>query len=148
VDAGRIVSLRGREREPDVARLLGLAQVHRAPEDAAERGPAIAAEYAASANLHLSGYEVADKVVGLAGIEIIDTTRAVIRDLAVLPEARRGGVGRALIDDLRHKFDALEGDTLEPALAFYRACGFSLRADGFMPNGATRYRFEWRRSPA
>lgn len=145
-----IVSLRGREHDPAVAELLALAQIHRAAADAATRGPRIAAEYASPDALHLYGYELDGKIVGLIGIQQADNNSAIVRDLAVAPDVRRRGIGRALIDHLRDdlRLDVLEGDTLQLAVAFSQRCGFTVSANGSMPNGATRYRFTWRRGAA
>jgi GNAT superfamily N-acetyltransferase len=141
----RILSLRDCEHDPAVAELLALAQIHRAAADAATRGPHIAAEYADAADLHLYGYELNDRIIGVIGIQPQDGNSAIIRDLAVAPNARRLGIGRALIDHLRNELalDALEGDTLQPAVDFYRRCGFAVSANGTMSTGATRYRFVW-----
>jgi ribosomal protein S18 acetylase RimI-like enzyme len=140
-----VVQLRGREDQPAVAELFALAQIHRDPVDADERGPLIAREYAASKELRLYGYDVDGSVMGLIGIERTGEQRATIRDLAVAPDGRLRGIGRALIDHLRHRlgFTELDGETLEPAIAFYERCGFSVGEDGSMPDGRTRYRFSW-----
>jgi ribosomal protein S18 acetylase RimI-like enzyme len=146
-----VLPLRGRETEPAITELLALAQIHRDPLEAASRAPRIAAEYARSPTLKLYGCEDDGRiVVGLIGIEPIDASRAVIRDLAVAPDRRRRGVGRALIDHLRIQllYTAVEGDTLEPAVEFYRRCDFGVRPDGTMPDGRSRHRFIWRRSAA
>jgi len=142
-----IGALRGRETDPAVAELLALAQIHRDAAEAAVRGPHIAAEYASASDLVLYGYELDDRIVGVVGIERHDGNAAIIRDLAVAPDVRLGGIGRALIDHLRNelRFDALEGDTLQPAVDFYRRCDFDVAESGAMPDGRTRYRFAWRR---
>jgi ribosomal protein S18 acetylase RimI-like enzyme len=140
-----IISLRGREGEPAVAELLALAQIHREAGDAVVRGPTIAREYAALEELRLYGCAEQERIAGLIGIEPTSQQGAIIRDLAVLPETRRRGVGSSLIDHLRNDlgFASLEGDTLESAIAFYKRSGFVVREDGAMPDGQTRYRFRW-----
>jgi GNAT superfamily N-acetyltransferase len=121
-----------------------LAQIHRESEDAAARGPLIAREYAGFDQLRLYGYQEDGRVVGLIGIEPSSEGQAIIRDLAVTPGARMRGIGRALIDHVRDLgFASLEGDTLAPAVLFYGRCGFTVRKDGKMPDGRTRYRFSW-----
>lgn len=143
---GGVVPLHGREREAVVAKLLGIAQIHREPADAVLRAPHIAAEYAESASLRLYGFDLDHRIVGIVGVEP-HGDGAIIRDLAVAPDIRRGGIGRALIDYLRgdQRFVSLEGETLAAAIDFYRACGFGVSVDGAMPDGQTRYRFTWRR---
>ena len=142
-----IVDLDGREHEAAVIWLLAAAQIHRQREDALTRAPSIADEYANSHSLRLWGCQFNDAVVGVVGVETVGADIAVVRDLAVTPEERRRGVGRALIDFLRSEggMAALEGDTLAAALPFYESCGFRVSEDGQMPDGATRYRFVWRR---
>ena len=70
---------------------------------------------------------------------------AIIRDLAVAPERRRNGIGRALLDFLRSEggLVALEGDTLAAAAPFYERCGFRVSDEGKMADGATCLRFVW-----
>ncbi len=148
--SGRVLPLRGRERDPAIAELLALAQIHRDANDAVMRGPHIAAEYASANDLQLYGYEVSGRTVGVIGIQPQDDNSAIIRDLAVARDVRRCGSGRALIDHLRNELalDALEGDTLQPAVDFYQRCAFAVSADDAMPSGATRYQFAWQRPPA
>jgi GNAT superfamily N-acetyltransferase len=148
--ATHIVDLGARAHEPAVVALLAEAQIHRAPAEAAERAPAIAGEYASGGALRLWGYERAGEVVGVAGVEGTGGKLGIVRDLAVAPDARREGVGRALLEFLRTdaRFRELAGDTLESAAGFYRRCGFDVCPNGTMPDGATRYRFEWRAGPA
>ncbi len=93
------------------------------------------------------GYELDNRIVGVIGIQPQASNSAIIRDLAVAPDVRRRGIGRALIDHLCKglAFDALEGDTLQPAIGFYERCGFTVSENGTMPDGATRFRFAWQR---
>ena len=144
----RIMALTGREHEASVIELLGAAQVHRSPLDARARAPSIADEYANSGRLRLWGYLIRNDVVGIVGVEPRSSEATVIRDLSVASAQRGRGVGRALIEFLRNEggFDALEGDTLVAARPFYERCGFNVTEDGTMPDGATRYRFVWRRA--
>ena len=83
----------------------------------------------------------------MVGVERVGPDAAVIRDLAVAPENRRHGIGRALLDFLRSEegLVALEGDALAATVPFYERCGFHVSKDGKMPDGATRFRFVWPR---
>lgn len=141
-----IVDLVGREREDAVVMLLAMAQIHRQAEDALLRAPSIADEYAGSENFKLWAYQRQGTVVGLIGIEQAGPGAAIIRDLAVAPEARRRGVGRMLVDYLRSTagFTSLRGDTLASAVVFYERCGFVAVDHGTMSDGVMRYRFSWR----
>lgn len=144
-----IADLAGRERENAVVRLLALAQIHRAFDEALHRAPSIADDYARSNDSRLFGYEKRCSIVGVIGIQVVRVSSARVRDLAVDPATRRCGIGRKLVDFVRYDsgFAELEGDTLEPAVPFYRRCGFSVSVDGHMLGGAARYRFAWRASP-
>ena len=84
------------------------------------------------------------------GVDESDAQCLGILDLAVRPDARRRGIGRALLEHLHQHFKpvAMTGHTLALAVVFYEACGFTVVADGEMPNGETRYRFDWSRTSA
>jgi ribosomal protein S18 acetylase RimI-like enzyme len=140
-----IVDLRGRAHEAAVVELLAMAQIHRQPKDALALAPSIASEYAASLTLRQWGYELDGAIAGIVGAEPVPPSSAFIRDLAVAPQARRRGIGRALIEFLRSEqgYTSLEGDTLEAVLPFYEACGFRVVADGLMADGVMRYHFVW-----
>ncbi len=142
-----VVDLAGREHEAAVINLLAAAQTHRSSEDALTRAPSIGDAYARSETLRLWGDEFQGDVVGVVGVERVGPDAAVIRDLAVAPEKRRHGIGRALLDFLRSEggLVALEGDTVAAAAPFYERCGFRVSEEGRMPDGATRYRFVWPR---
>ena len=137
-----VVPLRGREKEPQVVALLALSQGHLTPDEAEARAPFIAEEYAAEPSLRLWGYEDAGVVLGLIGVQAyLQSLR--IRDLAVLPQLRRRGIGRALVQHVcrEHAFGPIWGETLAAAVDFYRSCGFQVYEDGTMPHGRPRYRF-------
>lgn len=143
----KVVELHGRGDDRDVASLLAVAQIHHGAEEARQRGPAIAREYATSDHLRLWGCESRGVVVAVIGVEPTGADTAIIRDLAVAEADRRKGIGRMLLDFLRRDagFASLEGDTLVGSAPFYERCGFAIAEDGAMPNGETRFRFSWRR---
>jgi N-acetylglutamate synthase-like GNAT family acetyltransferase len=138
----RIVSLRGREHEPRVAKLLAMAQVHRPLEERAARGLLIAAAYASSKVAELWGYQRDGALVGLAGVEVRGAVLW-LSDLAVTPEARSTGVGRRLVAFLREEYPGLpiEGDTVAESAGFYLACGFEVREAGLLSSGERVLRF-------
>ena len=142
----RLVDLRGREHEPSVAALLGAAQIHRTLEEAIERGPRIATEYAESPNLDLWGVEHTGKLIAVAGVEHRGGESVLqLNDLAVDAVWRGGGVGRRIVMSLRDRSPGavITGVTLEPAAWFYAALGFEVTPDGAMPSGQPRLRFTW-----
>jgi len=143
---GRIVSLLDREYEPAVIDLLAESQVQRGVDAGGERASATAREYATNELYALWGYEEDGAVVGLAGIEWSEEGRMRLMDLAVAPEQRRRGVGRALTDHLCHTLQplAIAGVTAAAAVPFFEAAGFTVGAFGAMPDGLPRYRFLWR----
>ncbi len=77
----------------------------------------------AQAGRHLSGY--------IAGL--MDGYQGYIASIAVAPESRRQGIGRALLDAVQHKFIARGANAMAlhvragnaPAIALYRQFGFA-----------------------
>jgi GNAT superfamily N-acetyltransferase len=138
-----VVSLRGREHEARVIELLAAAQIHRDPVDAAARAPDIAEEYARSRHLDLWAWERGGEVLAVAGVESAHADGICLRDLAVEASRRGTGIGRTLIDWLSARYPGgdLFGDTLEPSVGFYRACGFEVSPAGALPSGEVVYRF-------
>lgn len=66
-----------------------------------------------------------------------------LHDLTVDALRRGTGIGRTLVEWLSALYPggALFGDTVEPAVGFYRACGFDVHAVGALPSGEAVYRF-------
>jgi GNAT superfamily N-acetyltransferase len=144
---GEVISLRGREHEPQVADLIAMAQIQHPLYERAERAPRIAEQYAATLAWELWGYEHAGELLGLAGIDPGDETVVRLQEIAVLPEARRAGVGRTLLEFLRARYPTamIEGDTLEEAAGFYAACGYAVVPNGeVLASGEAVYRFSQR----
>lgn len=144
-EAGRIVSLLGREDEPEVLDLLAESQIHLAGDEARRFAPAVAQEYATRETFGLWGYEDAGRLVGVAGIEWSLEGRMRLADLAVAPLSRRRGVGRALADHLRYVLQprSVAGLTLAGAVAFFEACGFKVEPVGYTASGEQRFGFTW-----
>lgn len=136
-----IESLSGREHETQVHRLLGYAQIHRAPSDAAARGPAISEEYVEKAGFTLWGWSSDEKILGLIGIQDAGEGIGIVRDLAVEPIFRGEGIGHVLIAHAHTMFEHLAGDTLASAAGFYRSCGFDVTVSGALPDGRELLRF-------
>ncbi len=89
----------------------------------------------AQAGRHLSGY--------IAGL--MDGDGGYIASIAVAPESRRQGIGRALLDGVKQKFIARGATSMalhvragnEPAIALYRQFGFVTAAQvpGYYADG-------------
>jgi GNAT superfamily N-acetyltransferase len=142
---GQIVSLLDREQEPAVVALLAASQIHRGADDARERAPAVALEYATNETYALWGFEDEGGVIGVAGLEWSNEGWVRLMDFAVTEERRREGAGRALIDHVRFVLQPLSvgGVTLAAAVPFFEALGLNVEEFGLMPSGETRYRFRW-----
>lgn len=138
-----IVTLRGRASEPRLADLLSAAQIHRPPEQRAERGPSLAEDYRVRTDLELWGYEDAGALLGVAGIEPAHREGVMLRDLAVGEEVQGRGIGRALVHFVRERDPGrpLLGDTTAAAVGFYRRIGCEVTEEGLLPDGQRVYRF-------
>lgn len=141
------VNLRGRETDSKVYPLLAAAQIHRTPEEAAARGPAIAAEYANTPTHDLWALEQDGHILAIAGVEhhpergLLD-----LNDLAVDESKRRTGLGRQILEELRRQYPdaAIEGNTIPRAAPFYEAIGFEVTTTGeSMPSGDPLLRLTW-----
>jgi putative acetyltransferase len=76
--------------------------------------------------------DINGKVVASGALRPLDERTAELRRMYVVPSARRGGVARAMLERLEKEARALGYESVrletgykqEPAMAFYRACGF------------------------
>ena len=146
-----LINLSGRELEPAVHALLAAAQIHRTPEEAASRGPAIAAEYAATPAHDLWALEDDGHIVAVAGVEFdAGKSQLELNDLAVDERFRRTGLGRAVIEALRSEYPGavIEGNTIPQAAPFYESVDFEVTDTGaVMPSGDPLLRFTRRPDP-
>ena len=62
-----------------------------------------------------------------------DDGAVVIVAIAVAPDKRGQGIGRAIVDALRVGHERLVAETAEDAVGFFRACGFAVRSEGGTP---------------
>lgn len=88
-----LVDLRGQENDPDVRALISLA--HTSPESLEQ-----AVTRYRDGDWVLMGWEVEGEVVACAGVERLSSSEVGLLSVAVSPEHRGQGVGRALIDTL------------------------------------------------
>jgi len=141
-----LADLKDRTDEEQVARLIATGIDAEHPERGLESARRAVREYQKLDHFALWGVEADGKIVGVIGIERLNAEQLVLRDLAVSAEARLRGLGRAMIDFVRRELEPwlIRGYTRSDAVEFYRRCGFSVREDGSLPSGETRYLFEWR----
>ena len=87
----------------------------------------------------LYGWVENNEILGVCGVEI-HTDWVEIYNIAVEPNARKCGIGKAMIAAVQQKYKvAVKAETDDDAVAFYRKCGFE--TEGFMktyPNGEIR----------
>lgn len=142
-----LADLKDRTEEEQVARLIATGIDAEHPERGLESARRAVLEYQKLDHFALWGVEADGKIVGVIGIERLNAEQLILRDLAVAPDIRRQGIGRRLIDFVRRELapQTIRGRTRSDAVEFYRRCGFSVREDGSLPSGETRYLFEWRR---
>ncbi|MBA3330846.1 MAG: GNAT family N-acetyltransferase [Actinobacteria bacterium] len=116
-----LVDLRGREDEPAVRALLACAHGSAPSVDRA------AARYR-TGEWVLIGWEEGGALVACAGVERGASGDIAMRSVAVVPERRGQGSGRALVDAVAGAATArrLVAETDEDAVGFYRNCGFSV----------------------
>ncbi len=116
-----LVDLRGRESDDAVRPLLSFA--HGSPE-AVDRAVARYREH----EWVLVGWEDDGEIVGCAGVQRISSSEIRIRSVAVVPERRGRGIGRALLAALVDVSSAcrLVAETNEDAAGFHSRCGFSV----------------------
>ena len=92
----------------------------------------------------LFGGFVAGALVAVYALRNLPMARE-IAHLAVAPESRHRGHGRACLDDARRRAGnrPLVVETDQDALDFYRAAGFKLVGKRRHPSGTVRYRLGW-----
>ena len=89
-----------------------------------------AAEFISREDLHLYGWLENDKYLGVCGVEV-HSDCVVIRNIAVEPNARKHGIGKAMITAVQQKYKTdVKAETDDGAVDFYRKCGFG--TEGFM----------------
>lgn len=132
-----LVSLAERVEEAGVQELLAAAVGYPSPERLAR----VSARYR-EAGWRLLGLERGGRLVGLIGLEVQPPDRAVVQHIAVVPQERGRGIGRALLSQaaaalaVRH----LTAETDADAVGFYRRCGFAVASLGEVYPGVERFR--------
>lgn len=88
---------------------------------------------------------LAGETLGLAGYRVIGDTTVVLLHVATAPHARRMGVGRRLLAEVRRAAPPelpVIAETDRDAVGFYRATGFTVASLGEKYPGVERYRVE------
>jgi GNAT superfamily N-acetyltransferase len=101
----------------------------------------IHARYRAEPAWRLMGCRSGATIVGCIGLELGADDAATIRHIAVVPEHRGEGIGRALIQQALRTFalTQISAETHYDAVEFYRACGFAVQNLGEKYPGTTRF---------
>lgn len=123
-----VVDLVPRRAEPEVRDLFSLSVGYPTP----EKLDRVLARYADDPQRRLIGFVRAGALDGSVGFEIHGATSATIWNIAVQPEARGQGLGRAIIRWLTDEIGLtrLAAETDRRAVGFYRRLGFSITSLG------------------
>ncbi|MCL1830667.1 MAG: GNAT family N-acetyltransferase [Oscillospiraceae bacterium] len=81
-------------------------------------------------DFNLYGWIENDKILGVCGIEVFPDW-VEIYNIAVVPEIRKRGIGKAMITAVQQKYQTnVKAETDDGAVEFYRKCGFKI--EGFI----------------
>jgi ribosomal protein S18 acetylase RimI-like enzyme len=134
-----LIDLRPRVDEPDLRQVLAHSVGFPTP----EKMERVCAEYRTSIDRVLLGVEdEGGRLVGCIGLILGPEAAAVVKNIAVRPDRRGQGVGRALLSEVIARFGltALVAETDANAVDFYRRCGFSVESLGQLYPGTERFR--------
>ena len=89
-----------------------------------------AAEYRRREDWHLYGWIENNEILGTCGVEA-HSDCVVIRNVAVDPNVRKRGIGKAMITAVQQKYrTTIKCETDDDAIKFYQKCGFE--TEGFI----------------
>ena len=97
--------------------------------------------YRSSSSLHVLGFESHSVPIAMSAIEIEGHGSGILRQIAVRPEWRRQGVGRALLHEaqLHLGLSSISAETDRSAVGFYERCGFCTSTLGEKYPGVERF---------
>ncbi|RUT28139.1 N-acetyltransferase [Paenibacillus zeisoli] len=98
--------------------------------------------YQTEKEIELYALEHEGELVGLIGYVLDDQNALNITHLAIVPEHRNQGYGRAIVLEALYeaKPERIIAETDEDAVDFYRNIGFVVLSIGRLPNGIERFR--------
>jgi ribosomal protein S18 acetylase RimI-like enzyme len=86
------------------------------------------AEFLRKKDWHLYGWIENNEILGVCGFEVY-SDYVEISNIAVSPDARKHGTGKAMIFELQQKYKMkVEAETDDDAVGFYLKCGFKAKA--------------------
>ena len=86
------------------------------------------AEFLRKKDWHLYGWIENNEILGVCGFEVY-SDYVEISNIAVSPDARDHGTGKAMIFELQQKYKMkVEAETDDDAVGFYLKCGFKAKA--------------------
>lgn len=86
-----------------------------------------------AANGRVRGVDGDGGLVACVVTSTADDGALVIDAIAVAPEQRRRGIGRAVVELLRADDERLVAEAAEETVGFFRRCGFDIRSAGGTP---------------
>lgn len=134
-----LIDLKPELQREDVRELLGMS-VFPDPDQLAEA----IASYAEDENNRLKGLRdgEVDKLVGVIGYRLDESGVMIVRHIAVAPDERNQGYGRAMILEALGETSptAIIAETDEDAIDFYRNIGFTVESAGEAYPGVERFK--------
>ena len=86
------------------------------------------AEFRRNENSHLYGWIEKDEILGVCGV-VIHSDYVEIYNIAVDPNNRKHGIGKALINAVQEKYKmTIKAETADGIVEFYQKCGFETEA--------------------
>ncbi|MCM3543668.1 GNAT family N-acetyltransferase [Priestia megaterium] len=94
----------------------------------------------------LYSMEVNEETVSCIGVEFLNSKKAVIKHIAVLPKERGKGIGSSMIRFLckKHDIHSIFAETDKEAVNFYSKFGFQITSLGEKYPGVKRFLFEFK----